>query len=365
MGKSKGKPAKKVGKQASLTDGGKKKSEDLPSKKDERAERSRLKHQRQREAQEKHISADEDKIFADQVRKLGGRIKYITGDGNCLFRSIADQLEGKQHEHVDVRQKIMDYMEKNRDTFEPYMEDDEPFDAYIKRLRRNGEWGGHQELFAASQLLKVNILVHQFQAPRFEIQNVLAGHRSFSLSYHGEYHYNSVRANSDSDTGPATPLILGSPYLACVGEGGREGQRRGLGGGSNSTSSLKGENRQSHQKESKVTARSSRKDSSRSDKDSSVLALGLVTHDAKDDGGERGKSPSTSKGNKSSSSSRGGRDGKVPRAASCPCGSGVKYKDCCRKKELKTARAKPADQQRGCSSVKEETLEGDFGSLVI
>lgn len=39
--------------------------------------------------------------------------------------------------------------------FEPYMEDDEPFGAYLRRMRGDAEWGGNQELVAASQLYKV------------------------------------------------------------------------------------------------------------------------------------------------------------------------------------------------------------------
>lgn len=51
----------------------------------------------------------------------------------------------------------MDHIESNRDAFEPYMEDDESFDDYLGRMRGDAEWGGHQELVAASQLYKVKV----------------------------------------------------------------------------------------------------------------------------------------------------------------------------------------------------------------
>lgn len=51
----------------------------------------------------------------------------------------------------------MSYIEEHRDGFEPFMEDDEPFDTYVARMRNEKEWGGHQELFAASQLFKVSV----------------------------------------------------------------------------------------------------------------------------------------------------------------------------------------------------------------
>lgn len=51
--------------------------------------------------------------------------------------------------------QVVNHLEHNRQVFEPYMEDDEPFDEYIKRMRCDAEWGGNQELVAASQLYKV------------------------------------------------------------------------------------------------------------------------------------------------------------------------------------------------------------------
>lgn len=51
--------------------------------------------------------------------------------------------------------KVMDHLEKNREVFEPYVEDDESFDNYLGRMRGEAEWGGNQELVAASQLYEV------------------------------------------------------------------------------------------------------------------------------------------------------------------------------------------------------------------
>lgn len=56
---------------------------------------------------------------------------------------------------VVPRQQVMDHLERNREVFEPYMEDDETFGDYLERMRGEAEWGGNQELVAASQLYKV------------------------------------------------------------------------------------------------------------------------------------------------------------------------------------------------------------------
>lgn len=57
---------------------------------------------------------------------------------------------------------------------------------------------------------------------------------------------------------------------------------------------------------------------------------------------------------------------KITRAANCPCGSGQKYKKCCRKKDAAIARgqiaAPPAETE---STARDSTLVDDLGSLVI
>lgn len=65
----------------------------------------------------------------------------------------------------------MDHLERNREMFEPYMEDDESFGDYLDRMRGDAEWGGNQELVAAGQLHKVRRIqarsvVHQMLRPR-------------------------------------------------------------------------------------------------------------------------------------------------------------------------------------------------------
>ncbi len=44
-----------------------------------------------------------------------------------------------------------DFMVENRDGFEPFIEDDEPFDKYMANMRKEAEWGGHLELQVACE----------------------------------------------------------------------------------------------------------------------------------------------------------------------------------------------------------------------
>jgi OTU domain-containing protein 3 len=146
--------------------------------------------------------------FEAQLAAGGLTIRDIRGDGNCMFRAIADQLEGNQEAHWDFRHRVMNFMEENRGAFEPFVEDDVPFDTYVVRMRRDSEWGGHLELQAISQCFGVNIIVHQLGTQPWEIQNFPHPARALHLSYHDGEHYASVRYADDTGHTPARAINL-------------------------------------------------------------------------------------------------------------------------------------------------------------
>lgn len=81
------------------------------------------------------------------------KIIEIKGDGNCLFRAIADQLYGTEHQHDDLRVKCVQGLESNKEIYKFYIEDDVTIDAYIESMRNDGEWGGQLEMTVLSELL--------------------------------------------------------------------------------------------------------------------------------------------------------------------------------------------------------------------
>ena len=52
------------------------------------------------------------------------------GFSNCLFRALGDQLEGHSRNHYRHRQEVVKYMMDHRKDFEPFVEDDVPFDDH-------------------------------------------------------------------------------------------------------------------------------------------------------------------------------------------------------------------------------------------
>ncbi|OMJ95161.1 hypothetical protein SteCoe_1535 [Stentor coeruleus] len=157
-----------------------------------------------------------------QLNKFGLDIKEISGDGNCLFRAISDQITGNENSHSEYRVLAIEFMRENSEDFSPFVEDDEPFDDYIKRMSKLGTWGGNMELQALSLVLNVNIKIHRLGEPIWEITN-FDRERSIHLSYHDGDHYNSVRLRGD--LGDCEPIII-PEQLEAVKENERDAEIR-------------------------------------------------------------------------------------------------------------------------------------------
>jgi len=132
--------------------------------------------------------------FEEELKmKKGYYIKKMKEDGNCLFRSIADQIYGDEEMHNVVRAMCMDYMIKERDHFSQFITED--FDAYISRKREDKCYGNNVEMQAFTEVFGRPIEVYSGRgdAPI----NIFNGSYTTDnppilLSYHGGNHYNSV-----------------------------------------------------------------------------------------------------------------------------------------------------------------------------
>lgn len=87
----------------------------------------------------------------------------MQADGNCLFRSLADQLYYDfGMAHAEVRHEICDLLEAFEDEFKAFLvldenEDDEDgkdYEDYVATQREDGTWGGNLELVAAARLYR-------------------------------------------------------------------------------------------------------------------------------------------------------------------------------------------------------------------
>ncbi|KAL8601373.1 hypothetical protein ACOMHN_042377 [Nucella lapillus] len=172
-------------------------------KKQERA----VREVHRREQQINSYLADDENFpsFAIQLKKLGLQLRDIPGDGNCLFRALGDQLEGHCRSHYQHRQDTINYMLGHRTDFEPFVEDDVPFDEHINNLRKQGTHAGNDAIVAFAKLHDVNVMIHQLNGKPLMIQGPPGGAkvRQLHLAYHNGDHYSSIRRQGDNTETPA------------------------------------------------------------------------------------------------------------------------------------------------------------------
>ncbi|XP_027050702.1 deubiquitinase OTUD6B-like [Pocillopora damicornis] len=123
-----------------------------------------------------------------------------------LYNAIADQLSRRNQQTgmQTLRKLAADYMLSHQDDFLPFLTDaktgklytPDQFVQYCEEIAATASWGGHLEIQALSQALKLPIEVYQANAPVLRIGEDYDD-RPLLLSYHHhEYglgeHYNSV-----------------------------------------------------------------------------------------------------------------------------------------------------------------------------
>lgn len=123
---------------------------------------------------------------------------------------MGDQLEGDEEQHMKYRGMVVQYIVKHREEFEPFIEDEVPFDEYCDSMMKDGTWAGNMELQAGSLVTNRNICIHMLNSPRWYINNFSGREASnmVHLSYHHGEHYNSVRLTEDPCQGPAMPVVI-------------------------------------------------------------------------------------------------------------------------------------------------------------
>lgn len=155
--------------------------------------------------------------FQNQLEKLGLEIRDIVGDGNCLFRSLADQMDGQSENHLYYREKVCEYIEGNRDDFEPFLLDKCNFEDYVKNLKLAGTYAGNDAIVGFAKLFSVNIVIHQLSRPMITISGNESHRcvREIHISYHNNEHYASVRYKGDLSDNPTKFITNNSSNSSC------------------------------------------------------------------------------------------------------------------------------------------------------
>ncbi|XP_054856960.1 OTU domain-containing protein 3 [Eublepharis macularius] len=173
-------------------------------KRDERAARRALARERRNRPQAEGDGGGTGGGLAAQLQALGLRLREVPGDGNCLFRALGDQLEGHSRNHLKHRQETVDYMIKQREDFEPFVEDDVPFEKHVANLAQPGTFAGNDAIVAFARNNQVNVVIHQLNAPLWQIRGTdKSNAQELHIAYRYGEHYDSVRKVNDNSEAPA------------------------------------------------------------------------------------------------------------------------------------------------------------------
>lgn len=119
-------------------------------------------------------------------------------DGNCLFRSFSDQVYGTPEHHALLRDRCSQYIASERNYFEQFVA--EPFDEFLARIQREGEWGDDVEIEALSEIFDCRVEIyasftHALMRTFHETCDAKWTH-PVRLQYEGHSHYNSLAPRS-------------------------------------------------------------------------------------------------------------------------------------------------------------------------
>jgi hypothetical protein len=146
----------------------------------------------------------------ERLEKHGFTEKIVAPDGNCQMRALSDQIHGDEKYYNDVRSKITMWLSKN----EKYTIDDSGSStlgdfidtdryprwlSYVSHMSRNGTWGDHITLVAASEVYNVQISIISNVDDKGTgqyITHILPRSKkptkTLNLSHWHEMHYNSL-----------------------------------------------------------------------------------------------------------------------------------------------------------------------------
>ncbi|KAH6813828.1 Cysteine proteinases superfamily protein [Perilla frutescens var. frutescens] len=123
----------------------------------------------------------------------------VSGDGNCQFRALSDQIYRSPEYHKHVRKEVVKQLKDNRALYEAYVP--MKFKHYFKKMAKSGEWGDHVTLQAAADKFAAKIcLLTSFRDTCFI--EIVPQHqppaRELWLSFWSEVHYNSLYELQDA-----------------------------------------------------------------------------------------------------------------------------------------------------------------------
>jgi len=111
---------------------------------------------------EAHRQIEQDRAQAHKrltqaLDLFGAQIHPCKADGNCQFRALSVALYGHEDCHGAVRERVVQQLKLAPSDYAEFVH--EPYSHYLERMARDGEWGDHVTLQAASDALNSRVCV--------------------------------------------------------------------------------------------------------------------------------------------------------------------------------------------------------------
>ena len=89
----------------------------------------------------------------------GRKLDSVLGDGNCMFQSLAKQLSGDSNEHVQLREKLCEFISLNGELLKGWLTNGAILEEHLQSVCKLNIFGTQLELKAASTMFNLDIYV--------------------------------------------------------------------------------------------------------------------------------------------------------------------------------------------------------------
>ncbi|KAI5799540.1 hypothetical protein FPQ18DRAFT_253444, partial [Pyronema domesticum] len=171
------------------------------------------------------------------LEEVGLYAKQTTGDGDCLFHALSDQLYGHENSHHELRQRVVDHLRANASYFKAFVnvapvrraprrraaassnqdfetftenEIDKAFEERMQRMEKSGVFGDNMEIQAFAREFNVNVKIFRKDYAYVISADNTSGNavqrsegKGFVyVAYHTWEHYSSIRNRDGPHAGP-------------------------------------------------------------------------------------------------------------------------------------------------------------------
>ena len=141
--------------------------------------------------------SQERKALNSILRKTHQKIYPIKGDGNCLFRAVAQALFDDDSKHQEVRIAVCTELEANKQFFQNYIDIDEEWDLFLANTKIDGSFGGEPCLLAITRVYHCTVFVHSLNTPTFKYEGT--NDTVIELAYLANVHYDLIVSSRRRD----------------------------------------------------------------------------------------------------------------------------------------------------------------------